>query len=102
MNRLERIEKMEERMDRLTAAVRHAEEALEQWKDAQGALQELTAYYTSPLWLQDYEADERGEIPKSIKRGVLSQDGVYDLLRRIKDMQEEFQALCQKEEESPV
>ena len=40
----------------------------------------LEAYYTSGLWLSDYEADERGELPKNLKRGVLSQDGLYDLL----------------------
>ena len=40
----------------------------------------LAEYYDSGLWLSDYEADERGEIPKDLKRGVLSQDGLYDLL----------------------
>ena len=40
----------------------------------------LAEYYDSGLWLSDYEADERGEIPKNLKRGVLSQDGLYDLL----------------------
>lgn len=43
-------------------------------------LEELTAYYDSPLWLADYEADERGELPPDLPRGVLSQDGVYNLL----------------------
>ena len=40
----------------------------------------LAAYYDSGLWLSDYEADERGELPRDLKRGVLSQDGLYDLL----------------------
>lgn len=44
----------------------------------------LDAYYTSGLWLEDYEADERGELPPGLKRGVLSQDGLYDLLERMK------------------
>ena len=44
----------------------------------------LDAYYTSGLWLEDYEADERGELPPDLKRGVLSQDGLYDLLERMK------------------
>ena len=29
---------------------------------------------------EDYEADERGELPPDLKRGVLSQDALYDLL----------------------
>ena len=44
----------------------------------------LNAYYTSGLWLEDYEADERCELPPDLKRGVLSQDGLYDLLERVK------------------
>ena len=40
----------------------------------------LEAYYTSGEWLEDYEADERGEFPPDLKRGVLSQDALYNLL----------------------
>lgn len=40
----------------------------------------LDEYYTSGEWREDYEADERGELPPDLKRGVLSQDALYDLL----------------------
>ena len=43
---------------------------------------ELIAYYESGQWLQDYEADERGELPRNLKRGVLSQDGLWELLQK--------------------
>ena len=43
----------------------------------------LKEYYESGLWLSDYEADERGELPADLKRGVLSQDGLYNLLNDI-------------------
>ena len=46
-------------------------------------LEELLTYYDSPQWLADYEADERGQLPPDLKRGVLSQDGVYNLLFNI-------------------
>ena len=46
-------------------------------------LQVLTDYYENGLWLQDYELDEQGLLPKDLKRGVLSQDAVYDLLSRL-------------------
>ncbi len=46
-------------------------------------LSQLIRYYDSPLWLADYESDERGELPTDLKRGVLSQDGVYHLLTGI-------------------
>lgn len=38
----------------------------------------LLEYYEGPLWRRDYEADERGELPKTLKRGILSEDGFYD------------------------
>ena len=41
---------------------------------------ELVDYYESGQWLKDYEADERFELPRDLKRGVLSQDGLWDLL----------------------
>ena len=42
----------------------------------------LEEYYTSGQWREDYEADENGELPPDLKRGVLSQDALYDLLER--------------------
>ena len=49
----------------------------------QEKLSVLLSYYNSSLWLSDYEADERGELPQDLKRGILSQDGFYDFLTRI-------------------
>ena len=43
-------------------------------------LRQLADYYESGRWLRHYEMDEAGLLPRDLKRGVLSQDGVYDLL----------------------
>lgn len=43
----------------------------------------LEEYYISGEWREDYEADEAGQVSPDLKRGVLSQDGVYDLLERL-------------------
>jgi len=75
--RVERIEKMEEYFDALLDAVTKGMKAVEEKADI---LRELTGYYDGGLWLSDYEADERGELPGDLKRGVLSEDGVYNLL----------------------
>ncbi len=40
----------------------------------------LLQYYLGGQWLRDYEADERGELPEDLKRGVLSEDGIWNLL----------------------
>ena len=44
---------------------------------------ELRDYYTGGQWLEDYEAEERGELPEDLKRGVLSQDGLWDLMAEL-------------------
>lgn len=46
----------------------------------------LAAYYSSRSWREDYEADEKGQLPPRLKRGVLSQDAVYDLLSEHEDL----------------
>ena len=78
--RAARVAAMEEKYDLASEAVGELAEALEKYLSARKALTELDAYLSSGNWLADYEADEAGLIPEGIKRGVLSQDGVYDLL----------------------
>lgn len=46
---------------------------------------ELEAYYKSPEWKRDFADDEAGRLPKGLKRGVLSEDGIYNLLEEIGD-----------------
>ena len=46
----------------------------------------LIGYYESGQWLEDYECDERGELPAQLKRGVLSQDALYELLEELQNV----------------
>ena len=77
-----RIAAMEACFDRLCAAADTADVRSDALKDS---LRELEAYYCGGLWLADYNLDEQGLLPRELKRGVLSQDGVYNLLERIKE-----------------
>ncbi len=81
MKREKRIWEMEERFDLCRGAVSELALALERYEGALGELGILTDYYEGGLWLEDFEADEAGELPPELKRGVLSEDGVYDLLQ---------------------
>ena len=47
----------------------------------------LKEYEESGQWLQDYEADERGELPRDLKRGVLSQDALDDLFDSVNSIE---------------
>ena len=40
-------------------------------------LKALSEYYGSDAWKRHYAADEAGLFPKDLKRGVLSEDGIY-------------------------
>ena len=80
MEQIERISYMERVLDEAAAAVAALEEALERYDAAQAGLAELTAYYSSGQWLADFEADQEGKLPRGLKRGVLSEDAVCNLL----------------------
>ncbi len=80
---IERIQKMEAYFDKLCAVVKSNPQILKEDVNLQRMLQELRSYYESGQWLADFECDERGELPADLKRGVLSEDGVYNLLREI-------------------
>ena len=87
MTRIERITHMEGLLDKSTEVIARLEQALEDFSALQPDIAELEAYYTSPQWRKDFEADEAGKLPKDLKRGVLSEDGVWNVLedyRRLK------------------
>ncbi len=79
---IERIERNEELLDEATAALERFEEALELFGSIQQKIKELDRYYGSEEWRKDFEDDEAGQLPKDLKRGVLSEDGIYDILTK--------------------
>ncbi len=78
--RIQRVVKMEALMDQTLAAATSLSLALDAWEAAGPGLKALREYYGGPLWREDFEADEAGKLPRELKRGVLSEDGLYDLL----------------------
>ena len=80
MEQIERIKQMEERLDAVSAAVEQLTAALDKYQQVADSLAELNAYYGSDLWKQDFAADEAGKLPHDLKRGVLSEDGLWNVL----------------------
>lgn len=61
--------------------IAHYEEIMQETeKGSPELLKALSDYYSSPAWKRDFVADEAGLLPKDLKRGVLSEDGIYNLL----------------------
>ena len=77
---IDRINQMEANLDTLTAANRQLISALKTFRNAQEAYIALEEYYNGKLWRKDFDDDKNGKIPAEIKRGVLSEDGVYNAL----------------------
>ena len=95
MEQAERIRQMEQRLDRASAAVMELSAALDKYEAAQEALQVLDEYYGSDEWRQDYADDEAGQLPKDLKRGVLSEDGIWNLLSDNHSLMERLQEFVQ-------
>ncbi len=77
MDQITRIIQMEQILDDALAALDHPAlrtQALEE------RVRRLEEYYLSPLWRSDYEADCAGKIPPGLKRGILSEDAIYNML----------------------
>jgi len=76
----ERVHQMEAAMDAVLEALNCRGEAARREPEIQEKLRLLTDYMDSGGWLADYELDEAGGLPPDLKRGVLSEDGLYNLL----------------------
>lgn len=83
---IDRIRQMEQCFDLLQAAVNTAPDSLREDASLREMLQKLTRYYESGQWLRDYELDEKGLLPQTLKRGILAQDTLYDFLDRVGDL----------------
>ncbi|MBQ6661315.1 MAG: DUF4298 domain-containing protein [Lachnospiraceae bacterium] len=78
-----RVREMEGVFDKAIALMRAAKSRT---KALRATIGKLAAYYESPLWKADFAADEEGKFPAGMKWGVLSEDGVYDLLEQYDEL----------------
>ncbi len=83
---IERIRRMELYFDIIRYSVKHNPSSVVNDPLICEILKVLTDYYENGQWMKDFECDERHELPSDLKRGVLSEDGMYDLLCAIKEL----------------
>ena len=82
---IERIKWMEQRFNKVLAAIKDG--SADSLKAVEEDVAELSKYYGSELWEQDFAADEAGTLPPDLKRGVLSEDGLWNLLSDYREIQ---------------
>lgn len=106
LNKIERISLMETYYDEIQNKMLEIDEnSILTYSDAFNPdyiekIKILMDYYFGGTWLQDYEADERGELPRGLKRGILGQDTLYDLYLRLKDYYSIYEVIDISEKEA--
>ena len=97
MTQIERISHMEKCLDDSRVAIDRLSRALEEYRNVQGKIRELEGYYSGE-WRNDFEDDEAGKLPPELKRGVLSEDAVYDLLSDDREILDDMAGIIRERE----
>lgn len=90
---IKRIEYFEKIYDNITNNIEKLENLLDEYEENLSKIKELEEYYSSEIYMRDYILDEQGKIPTDIKRGILSEDGIYDLLIKNKELKERLKKI---------
>lgn len=90
MKQIERIQTMEQHLDKALSAIRALDQALEQYADAQDSIEILKTYLSSKEWKKDFSASEDGRLPADLKCGVLSEDGIWNMLDDVRALNSEM------------
>lgn len=96
MTQTERIALMESYLDESLQAMKNFSDSLERYHKVQSKIHELSSYYSNGQWRQDFEDDEAGKIPGDIKRGVLSEDALYNFLTENDSLLEHAEEIIRK------
>ena len=84
---------MERRLVRATNAVRRISLALDNYEAIKDDIDALDSYYGSEEWRKDFADDEAGLLPEGLRRGVLSEDGIWNLLTNYRELQKQITKL---------
>ena len=90
VERIRRIIEMESLYDRISHALHTAGVCPDRLDSIRDDILALSEYYEGSLWREDFEADEAGLLPPDLKRGVLSEDGVYNLLSEYDSLRKQY------------
>ena len=91
-----RVREMETILNGCRAELDALSAAIGRYADLLQEQRRLFLYYGSAEWHADREADEDGELPCNLPRGVLSEDAVYDLITDSLDTADRMQELSEE------
>lgn len=80
MEQIERIKSMEEHLNKASQAVKALSDALDLYTESMESIEIIDDYLASDEWEQDFADSEAGNLPKDLKCGVLSEDGIWNVI----------------------
>ena len=91
-----RVNLMSAAFNRLSQVVTTLTEKAEELEAIAPDVDLLKDYLASRQWIKDFEADERGKIGAGVDRSVLSEDGLYNLMRDLDELMLTFDKLRER------
>lgn len=91
---INRINKNEERFDKVLKSVKDLEVSLTNFESSIKDLELLKKYYDSKNWIKDKDTYEKESL--KIKAGVLSEDGVWNMLSDIDSLIDDMKRIIKK------
>lgn len=76
---LARVMRMEALCDEITEILTSNKNVKKRLTEQRDKILELEEYYEGFAWREDFEAEKKGVFPSYMKRGILSEDTLYDL-----------------------
>lgn len=67
-------------MNKASQAVKALSDALDLYAEAMESIETIDDYLVSDEWQQDFDDSEAGRLPKDLKCGVLSEDGIWNVV----------------------
>ena len=92
-SQIERIKRYENMMNEVKEALQKADAAIEAYKQVRPKIRKLERYYTGSMWKKDFIASENGELPEDLLCGVLSEDGINDVLDEDLELKKKIRGL---------
>ena len=86
MNQISRIKKYENILSISNKTINNLEKNIQALKELEDDINSLNKYYGSNEWYQDINDDNLELLPKDMNRGVLSEDGIYNMLINHKEI----------------
>ncbi len=95
---IERITQNEERFDKVLDSSKKLEEALTSFESIKKDLLLLKKYYSSKNWIKDKDTYEEKKL--NVKAGVLSEDGIWNMLESIDEIMNDMKRIINDYEEN--